>query len=121
MNSKEISFLIESEAWVKQKNSYLNIPSNLKHFFPDDCFIARGTAEENKALLMERGIDIQYEGDGEASKCFMELRDSGKFRPSFRGNIRRFYEKNGAAAGDTVEIRKTGERTYFAALVKQKT
>jgi len=118
-SNTKISFLIESDKWVDEKNSYMNIPAELKTFFPDDCFIARGTGKENKALLLERGVDIQYEGSSAPVKCFMELRDSGKFRPSSRGHIKAFYAQTGAALHDSIEIQKTGERTFAVSLVKR--
>jgi len=117
-SNTKISFLIESEKWVAEKNSYMNIPAELKSFFPDDCFIARGTGKENSALLLERGIDIQYEGNSALVKCFMELRDSGKFRPSSRGHIKNFYAQTGASLNDAIEFRKSGERVFLVSLVK---
>ena len=117
-SSTQISFPIESEKWVDEKNSYMNIPAELKSFFPDDCFIARGTGKENKALLLERGIDIQYEGNSAPVRCFIELRDSGKFRPSARGHIKTFYAQTGAGLHDSIEFRRSGERAFVVSLVK---
>ena len=118
--AKSISVFIASEAWIKESNSYMNIDAQHKTFFPDDCFIARGTGGENKGLLAERGIDLDYEGVGETFRCFLELRDSGKFRPSNRGSIRSFYRVAKAKSGDTIMFTQTSPRKYKVTLTVAK-
>ena len=115
--SKKIPVVIESEKWVKESNSYMNIAPQYKTFFPDDCFIARGTGRENKGLLAERGIDLEYEGSGDAVRCFLELRDNGKFRPSDRGAIKSFYRFTKAAMGDRIEFSLLSPRRFKVTLV----
>lgn len=115
--SEKIPVVIESEKWVNESNNYMNIASQYKTFFPDDCFIARGTGKENKALLAERGIDLEYEGSGEPVRCFLELRDSGKFRPSDRGAIKSFYRFTKATLGDRIEFTQISPRRYKVTLV----
>jgi hypothetical protein len=108
--------LTVKQAWIT--NSYMDIPPEWKTFFPDDAFIARGTGGENKSLPDERRIAIHYEGVDGPVKVLLELRDSGKFRPSDRGAIRRFYAATGAREGDKIAIAKAGPRVYRATLDK---
>lgn len=115
--TKQISVVIDSEKWIKENNNYMNIDPQYKTFFPDDCFIARGTGRENKELLAERGIDLEYEGSGETVKCFLELRDSGKFRPSDRGAIKSFYRFTNATVGDKIEFTQISPRKFKVTLV----
>ena len=103
---------------MKEGNNYMNIDSQCKTFFPDDCFIARGTGRENQNLLSERGIWLQYEGASAAVQCFMELRSGGKFRPSNRGAIKDFYSNTKARVGDEIVFEKKSDRTYGVKLVK---
>lgn len=106
-------------AWLKDVNSYMNIPSHFKTSFPDDCFIPRGTGRENKHLLAERGIALEYQGAHEPVQCFMELRDSGQFRPSNRGSIKAFYSANNAQVGDSISFVKKSDRVFQVVLVKR--
>lgn len=110
-----IIFEIETSAWLK--NSYMYIPARMKQFFPDDCFIPRGTSKENAHLVNERGIKITYQGTNETSTCLLELRSSGVFRPSERGFIARFYSVNSARVGDTINIVRTAPRHFHVSLV----
>lgn len=113
-----ISLKIESLAWVREENSYMNIPAQFKSCFPDNCFIARGTGKENQHLLVDRGIELAYDGSGIPVRCFLELRNSGKFRPSNRGAIKAFYLANDAQAGDTIVFTKLEERLFKVELKK---
>lgn len=115
--TKQIPVVIESEKWVNESNNYMNIDPQYKTFFPDDCFIARGTGRENRELLAERGIDLEYEGSGDAVRCFLELRDSGKFRPSDRGAIKSFYRFTKAKMGDRIEFTQISPRRFKVTLV----
>lgn len=115
---KQIKVSIKTEAWVKEANSYMNIDPQFKTFFPDDCFIARGTGKENHPLLASRGIDLEYQGSGESVRCFLELRDSGHFRPSNRGSIKSFYRANQAKPGDSIVITQVSTRKFKITLVK---
>lgn len=110
---------ISSEAWVKEANSYMNVDQQFKTFFPDDCFIARGTGRENEGLLTDRGIVLQYKGASEPVRCFMELRAGGQFRPSNRGAIKSFYKATGAKVGDSIRFEKVGERSYLVDLANR--
>ena len=114
---KQIPVVIKSEKWVKETNNYMIIDPQYKTFFPDDCFIPRGTGRENKKLLPERGIDLEYEGSGEAVRCFLELRRSGKFRPSDRGAIKSFYRSTKAKVGDRIEFTQLSPRKFRGSLV----
>ena len=114
----ELSVKIASDAWVKEANSYMNLDPQFKTFFPDDCFIARGTGRENQHLLAERGIRLEYQGGGDFVQCFMELRSGGQFRPSNRGAIRAFYKATGAKAGDSIRFVKATDRAYKVFLEK---
>ena len=114
--ANQIQVSIKSEAWVKESNSYMNIDAQFKTFFPDDCFIARGTGGENKNILADRGIDLEYEGVGATIRCFLELRDSGQFRPSNRGSIRSFYRATKAKSGDTIVFTQISPRKYKVTL-----
>ncbi|WP_146115053.1 hypothetical protein [Malikia spinosa] len=116
--SNEVHVEILSEAWMKEGNNYMNIDSKYKTFFPDDCFIARGTGRENKDLLSERGIWLQYEGAIDAVQCFMELRSGGKFRPSNRGAIKDFYSSTKAQVGDKIVFEKKSDRIYGVKMAK---
>lgn len=106
-------------AWLKEANSYMNIQSQYKTNFPDDCFIARGTGKENQHLLAERGIALEYQGASEPVQCFMELRSGGQFRPSNRGAIRAFFSATNAEAGDSISFIKKADRVYQVVLVKR--
>lgn len=117
----ELIVKIESEAWVKEANSYMNLAPQFKTFFPDDCFIARGTGRENQHLLADRGIRLEYQGIGDAVQCFMELRSGGQFRPSNRGAIKAFYKATGADVGDDIGFIKVTDRTYKVVLAKSST
>lgn len=110
--TKKIHVVIKSEAWIKEANSYMNIDSQFKTFFPNDCFIARGTGRENEHLLPERGIDLEYQGAGESVRCFLELRTGGQFRPSNRGSIRAFYRAIKAKVGDVIVIDQVSPRKF---------
>jgi hypothetical protein len=112
----QIQVPISSEAWFNKKNNYFYLSPQDKGFFPDDCFIARGTGTENKELLATRGIDIEYAGSAEAVRCFMELRNDGKFRPSNRGSIAGFYRANPPKVGDVIVVSKQSERRYRVSL-----
>lgn len=116
---QEISFSIESDAWLREENSYMTIPANLKSSFPDDCFIPRGTGKANAARLHDSGISLVYQGDSEPIQCFMEVRASGNFRPSSRGHIRGFYARTSPVPGDTIVFRQTSTRTYAVSLLKR--
>lgn len=116
----EILVTIKSEAWLKEANSYMNIEPQMKEFFPDDCFIARGTGRENQHRLADRGIQITYQANASPVQCFMELRDSGHFRPSGRGSIKSFYTATNASVGDTIVIKKLSVRMYSITLAKNK-
>lgn len=106
-------------AWLKEANNYMNIESQYKTNFPDDCFIARGTGKENQHLLAERGIALEYQGASKPVQCFMELRSGGKFRPSNRGAIRAFFSATNAEAGDSISFIKKADRIYQVVLVKR--
>jgi hypothetical protein len=114
----ELTVKIASDAWVKEANSYMNLDPQFKTFFPDDCFIARGTGRENQHLLSERGIRLEYQGVGEVVQCFMELRSGGQFRPSNRGAIKAFYKATGAKLGDGIGFIKLKDRAYKVVLAK---
>ena len=116
--NEPIPVLIESEAWLKDGNNYMNIEGKYKTSFPDDCFIARGTGKANKNLLAQRGIELEYDGDGLPVACFLELRDSGKFRPSNRGAIKEFYRFTKARVGDTILFTQVSPRKFKVGLVR---
>lgn len=112
--TNSITIEISSDAWLR--NNYMNFPGQKKTFFPDDCFIARGTGTENKFLLDARGIDIRYQFSPEPVRCHMEQRAGTQFRPSNRGAIRIFYEKTQAKMGDSIVIKKILDRTFEISL-----
>ena len=113
-----IKVAIESAKWVSPDNNYMNIPSQHKTYFPEDAFIPRGTGKQHKHLLDEKGITLFYEGSSAPTRCMLELRESGKFRPSDRGAIRSFYEATGAKEGDIIVFAKSGEREFRVSLVQ---
>ncbi len=114
----ELRVEISSVAWLKETNSYMEIQSQYKTNFPDNCFIPRGTGRENKHLLEKRGIFLVYQDAAEPVQCFMELRSGGKFRPSNRGAIKSFYKSTEAKFGDVIVFVKKSERVYQVLLEK---
>ena len=66
MITDAIRVVIPSEAWVSEKNNYMYIGKQYKSWFPDDCFIARGTGRENKERLAAHGIEVHYQHASEA-------------------------------------------------------
>lgn len=116
--TNQIAVSIASAAWFDEKNNYMMIPSALKSFFPLDCFIPRGTGRENKDHLIERGIDLVYQGQATPVRCFLEVRDNGVFRPSNRGAIKAFYAHTKPKVGDQIVFVSNGSRSYTVALLR---
>jgi hypothetical protein len=114
---KEIAFPIRSAAWTKEKNSYMDIPSHHRAFFPDDCFIDRGSGKQNAHRAVTSGVLVHYDGEPEAVPCLLEVRlDSGSFRPAGRGYIKRFFKFTGAKPGDLIVIKCIAPRSYSVSL-----
>lgn len=116
--TSDISVRIMSSAWFKEHNNYMSLDSEFSTYFPKDCFIPRGTGKKNSPFLLERGIDIDYQGAGESVRCFLEREKGGQFRPSNRGAIKKFFQGTEATVGDTIVFTRISPRRYQVSLKK---